>query len=322
MSSTLATSGHLGPYRLEGVLGTGATGVVFRATDERLGRRVALKVLVAASGAGHEQDRDRLRQEASLASQVVHPTVVTIFAREDIAGHAVIAMELVEGETLAARLARGERWPPAAAAALLTEVSAGVAAAHALGVLHRDLAPANVMLSPDGRVKVLDFGIAAAARSIGRDGRAPGTAAYVAPELMRGAVPTAAADVWSLGVLFAELVQGEPPFGRGAASDVAMAVSARAATVLAPGGELARACGPWWPVIRASLDPDPAVRPPTAGVFGQALVGVAGRRSGDLPPMVAAGVRRRTPREQQLRLAWAALVLLTVSSMALLWWWW
>ncbi len=209
----------LSHFRIEGELGRGGMGIVYEATDLRLGRRVALKVLRPdAKGMGSaEEAMAELEREARLAAAVSHPNLVTIFTFERVGQDALIAMELLQGYTLADRLRSGWRASVPEATWLMSEIATGVAAAHAAGIMHLDLKPGNVMILPDNRIKVLDFGIARMARTVGgpgEKGRGPirGTPAYMAPEQLRGEALTPAADVWSLGAIAVHLLTGARPY--------------------------------------------------------------------------------------------------------------
>ena len=214
----------VGRYRVLEPLGAGATGEVYRAEDMALGRHVALKVLLPTAGeAGRLQ---RLEQEARAASALNHPNILTIHEIGLTSGIHFIATELVTGETLRERLARGIV-PLAEAANIVVQVAGGLRAAHDAGVIHRDIKPENLMVRPDGVVKILDFGLAgphlstasgidshaeAAAAAIG------GTLGYMSPEQARGEPLDARSDLFSLGVVLYEMVNGTLPHERGSAS--------------------------------------------------------------------------------------------------------
>jgi TolB-like protein/Tfp pilus assembly protein PilF/predicted Ser/Thr protein kinase len=202
----------LGPYRLLRRLGQGGMGVVWLAHDPRLDRPVALKVLPAPVGAS-EAARRRLTQEAQAASALDHPNIATIYdIGETPDGRAFVAMAYYDGESLRERLTRGPLHP-GEALRLLIQIAEGLAAAHAAGIVHRDIKPGNVMLTREGLAKIVDFGIAkVAGRSSGGLGETAGTISYMSPEQTRGGQVDARADVWACGVLLHELLAGERPF--------------------------------------------------------------------------------------------------------------
>ena len=211
----LPTGSVLSHFRVERELGRGGMGIVYEATDLRLGRRVALKVIRPDLGdtGGNEAALHQLAREAQLAAAVSHPNLVTIYTFEREGGQALIAMELLAGQNLGERLRSGWRPGHAEAGWLLGEIAAGVAAAHAAGIVHLDLKPANVMVLPDGRVKVLDFGIARSVRQRSeRAGPKVGTPAYMAPEQLRGGPVSPAADVWAIGAIGVTLLTGARPY--------------------------------------------------------------------------------------------------------------
>jgi serine/threonine-protein kinase len=211
-----------GRYRLIDELGHGGMARVWRAFDDVLGRLVAVKLL-SPSLTGDREFLDRFRVEARAAARLAHPNIASVFdyGEWDLpAGErmACIVMELLEGESLAARLRRG-RLPWAEAVAAGAQVARALAAAHRRGVVHRDVKPANVVLTAAG-AKVLDFGIAGMTGELSAtSGGVMGTAHYVAPELLRGGEVTPAADVYGLGVLLFESLTGTLPGQPGARLD-------------------------------------------------------------------------------------------------------
>ncbi|MGV9213969.1 WD40 repeat domain-containing serine/threonine protein kinase [Micromonospora sp. RB23] len=210
-----------GRYRLESVLGRGGMGVVWRATDELIGRVVAVKEVRAPAGLTGE-DRllfgERALREARTAGQINHPAVVAIHDLVPASGDdeaAYIVTELVDAPTLADLLDQEGPLPPARATAIAVRMLDALDAAHSVGVVHRDVKPSNIIVLPGDGVKLLDFGIAQAAGDarLTRHGMM-GSTGYLAPELFHGSDPTPAADLWSAGVTLAQAVTGELPFER------------------------------------------------------------------------------------------------------------
>ena len=202
-------------YRILSHIGAGGMGTVYLAEDLNLRRKVALKFLAPAAGSNPEAAA-RLLREARAASALDHPHISTIYEVGESGGQPFIAMAYYEGETLAARLARGPL-PIADAARILSQIADALAAAHAAGIVHRDLKPSNLMLTPAGQVKVLDFGIAKiemgeTSTQLTRTGSTVGTAAYMSPEQAEGEAADARADLWSLGVVAYEMLTGRTPF--------------------------------------------------------------------------------------------------------------
>lgn len=209
-------------YTVAEKLGAGGMGVVYRATDGRLERDVALKVLPAAA-LGDPAARERLLREARTASRLNHAHICTVHEVGEAKGLAYIAMEHVEGRTLS-ELLRQQPLPPAQVLRYATQIADALSHAHGRDVVHRDLKPANVLVTADGRTKVLDFGLAkhmpeaassAFARgdtSITLPGTIAGTLAYMSPEHLRGGAADRRSDVWSFGVMLHEMLAGERPF--------------------------------------------------------------------------------------------------------------
>jgi eukaryotic-like serine/threonine-protein kinase len=204
-------------YRIHDQVGHGGMGAVYRAEHLALGNTVAVKVLRASHGAHADMVR-RFQREAVAASQIRHPGIVEVtdFGRTPD-GRFYLAMELVEGETLARRLARLGPFPPAEAMSLVRELARALGAAHARGIYHRDIKPENVLLAPDGSTKLADFGIARLTEGP-RDARETaagvifGTPHYMSPEQAAGQRQDGRCDVYALGVLLFELLTGAPPY--------------------------------------------------------------------------------------------------------------
>lgn len=253
-----------GRYRVVGQLGRGGMGVVWRAVDEVLGREVAVKELRTyndADGPELEDLRLRMQREARAAARVRHPGVVAVHDVGEVEGRPLIVMELVEGPSLDQVLRKSGPLDPREAAGIGAKVMDALAAAHRVGVLHRDVKPGNILLDRSGRVLLTDFGIATmedpgdgAATSLTRTGHLVGSLDYMAPERAQGADPGAASDVWALGATLYAAVEGAAPFRR------TSTFSTLTAIVGEPLPEPQRA-GPLAPVLRRLLDKRPEARP-------------------------------------------------------------
>ncbi|PWT92997.1 MAG: hypothetical protein C5B55_05320 [Blastocatellia bacterium] len=211
---------NIGPYQIVRSIGAGGMGHVYLAVDGRLKRRVAVKLLSFYDASEGERLR-RFRQEALTASALNHPNILTIYEVGEFEGNNFIVTEFVEGETILNRLQSGPI-PLDTSIEIATQVASALAAAHQAGIVHRDVKPANIMVRPDGLVKVLDFGIAKYAQPDGGEqqvdtlltnpGSVVGTAAYMSPEQARGYPVDPRTDIWSLGVVLYEMVTGQRPF--------------------------------------------------------------------------------------------------------------
>jgi serine/threonine-protein kinase len=270
----LAPGRIVGRYRIVSSLGAGGMGEVYLAEDTALGRKVALKLLPASFTVEPDRVR-RFEREARAASSPNHPNVCTIYeVGEAEDGRRYIVMEHVEGVTLRRRLSAG-RMEVAEVLDVALQTASGLSAAHAAGVVHRDVKPENVMLRPDGIVKVLDFGLAkltgpqpaasSAAPSHPRvqteTGVVLGTATYMSPEQARGLETDARTDVWSLGVVLYEMTAGRAPFGGATNSDVIVSILESEPPALPRDGE---APAELWRVISKALRKDKAERYQTA----------------------------------------------------------
>ncbi|MGM0358266.1 serine/threonine-protein kinase, partial [Streptomyces sp. ECR3] len=248
-----------GRYRLRNRLGRGGMGVVWRATDELLGRDVAVKELPFDGSLSAEEARarrDRTLREARAVAQLHHPHIIVVHDVVDDDERPYIVMELIDGGSLADRIAAEGPLDVREAARLGVDLLGALSRAHEAGVLHRDLKPANVLLeSGTGRVVLTDFGIAqvAGASTLTETGSFVGSPEYTAPERMSGARTGPESDLWSLGALLCAALSGESPFRRDSVGEVLHAV------VLDEIRPPERA-GPLLPVVRGLLDRDPERR--------------------------------------------------------------
>ncbi len=232
---TVGPGSRLGGYEITAKLGEGGMGEVYRATDTKLKREVAIKVLPAE----FTEDKERLarfEREAQLLAQLHHPNIASIFGLEESDGTRALVMELVEGPTLADRLEAGPL-PLAESLSIARQIAEALEEAHEKGIVHRDLKPQNIKASIDGKVKVLDFGLAKAMDPAGERRRVPGsasqlaksptltfgatqmgmilgTAAYMAPEQAAGKSVDRRADIWAFGVVLWEMLDGQAPVRR------------------------------------------------------------------------------------------------------------
>ncbi|HTO96276.1 MAG TPA: protein kinase [Myxococcales bacterium] len=228
--SSLSSEPYAGRYRIERELGRGGMGRVVRALDLKLGRAVALKVL--SPGNRDEQRRLRFEQEARAAGALDHPNILAVHDIGEHEGEPYIVTELLEGETLRAAIARGPL-PPAEAQEIAAQLASALAAAHAKGIVHRDLKPDNLFLTREGRLKVLDFGIAKLLEAPAPAGDAAvhtaagalmGTPGYMSPEQITGQPADARSDIFSCGVVFHEMLCGRAPFARPSTLETAFAI--------------------------------------------------------------------------------------------------
>jgi len=203
---------RIGKYEVECVVGEGSMGVVYRATDPQINRRVAIKVMSDAVA----QDtalRDRFLREAQTAGSLQHPNVVTIYDFGEVDDHLFIAMEYVEGNDLADLLSKNVAIPIIEALDLIVGLLNGLAYAHKRGIIHRDIKPANVRVDTEGKARLMDFGVAHLASSdMTSTGMLLGTPAYMAPEQITGGSVTAETDIFSVGAVLYELLAGRRPF--------------------------------------------------------------------------------------------------------------
>ena len=296
----------LGGYRLEGLLGRGGAAEVYRAYQPALERYVALKVL-PEEAARQPQFKARFRTEARTVAALRHPHILVVYDWGEEHGVAFLACELVEGGSLAERV--GDPLSPAECLGLLRPLASALDYAHAQGLVHRDVKPANILLRSDGTPVLSDFGLA------GMLGRAPkgvplwGTPAYLAPECWEEVPVSPAADVYSLAVVAFELLTGTLPF-TGATPEAVLAAQRRSRV------PSLRQRNPALPaavqaVMDRGLSPDPARRPAAAGTFVAQLAAALG----ESPPTMALPRPRRTPSRRRLALA-AAVAIIAAGAMA------
>ena len=286
-----ALKGMVPGHEILRLIGRGGMGAVYEARQTDLDRRVAIKLLPPELGADMAF-AERFRREAQLLARLRHPNILSVFGfGQSTAGHLYFAMELVEGGDLGALLKRGPL-PPGEALRLVKEICAALEAAHAEGVVHRDVKPSNILLAADGTVKVADFGIAVSggqpAERLTRTGVAVGTFEYAAPEQAAGTAVEPRSDLYSVGVLCYELLTGRLPRG-----------------IFDPPSKVNAAVSPALdPVVHTAMQSDPDRRYQTAADFHQAIT----RSETALP------LHRRRPR---LMVAGVCLVLLTGIGLVL-----
>ncbi|HVO78769.1 MAG TPA: serine/threonine-protein kinase, partial [Candidatus Bathyarchaeia archaeon] len=232
----LATGNRLGPYEIMSPLGAGGMGEVYRAHDSRLDRTVAIKILPSSFAA--DQDRlQRFAQEARATAALNHPNILSIFDIGEDNGTTYVVSELLEGETLRARLQKAPI-PLRKAINYALQIAHGLAAAHEKGIVHRDLKPENLFLTNDDRVKILDFGLAKMVRQPGAGvisdamtvqvateaGMVMGTVGYMSPEQVRGKPALPESDIFAFGAVLYEMVSGKRAFHRDSAADTMSAI--------------------------------------------------------------------------------------------------
>ena len=258
-----------GRFRIVALLGRGGMGQVYRAHDLELGQPVALKFLTAFGS--DDRARARLRSEVRLARQISHPNVCRVYNIGEADGDLYLSMEYVNGEDLAALLKRIGRLPVDKGVEIARKLCAGLAAAHAKGVLHRDLKPGNIMIDARGDVRIMDFGLAAIAAELEAPDVRSGTPAYMAPEQLSGREVTRQSDIYALGLVMYKLLTGRPPF---AGKDVQELLRQRESHPAATPSTLIPDLGPVVErTILRCLEPDPKMRPASALDVAAALPG-------------------------------------------------
>jgi serine/threonine protein kinase len=329
---TLAAGSRFGPYVILGPIGSGGMGEVYRARDPRLDREVAVKVL-ADDVAGHPDRLRRFEEEARAVAALNHPGLLAVFDVGTKAGRPYIVSELLEGETLRQVLSRGPL-PLREALELARQVAAALSAAHEKGVVHRDLKPDNLFLTRDGRMKILDFGLArrggpaepgevdpeARTATGTRPGTVLGTVGYMSPEQVRGEAVDLRADIFAFGCVLYEMLSGRRAF-KGATAAETMTAILKEEPPPALSGE--RPLPPTLErVLRHCLEKSPERRFHSAHDLALALDAVSTASAADTPPGTSA---RAIPRWlRRLSITGLAMPLLATASwlawQGLFWW--
>ena len=302
-------------------------GEVYRARDTRLHREVALKLL-PVSVSGDPERLARFNREAQLLASLNHPHIAAIYGVEEQPGRAALVLELVEGPTLADRIARGPI-PLDEAVAIALQVAGALEAAHEQGIIHRDLKPANIKLRPDGTVKVLDFGLAKADSGVASQadivasptftahataaGLILGTAAYMAPEQARGRVVDRRADIWAFGIVFFEMLSGTRPFsGETISETLAATIKDEPSWTALPGGLPSRVRE----LLKRTLEKDPRRR---LRDIGDARLTLEDVQSGAGQTDAATNAKPESRATLQRLLPWALTAVATLAAVALGW---
>jgi eukaryotic-like serine/threonine-protein kinase len=321
----LAAGTTLGRFRILGPLGTGGMGEVYRANDSRLAREVAIKV-VRTDFTGDPGRFQRFEQEARAAGALNHPNVCTIFDVGTHEGAPFVVMELLEGVSLRSQLREGAL-PLRKSLEYAAQAARGLAAAHEKGIVHRDLKPENLFLTRDGRLKVLDFGLAKlmrpeipvyegatmAATTATVNGAILGTSGYMAPEQLRGQQVDARADIFALGVVVYEMVSGGRPFSGGSFAETSAAVlNAEPAPLSSSHGAVPSALDA---LVRHCLEKEPAQRFQSAADLAFALESLAVRETATPPLALPTFPLRKRRLRGAMLLAVLAGALLAIPAM-------
>ncbi len=319
LSRFLPGTSFAGRYRIVEMLGQGATGEVYRADDLHLGQPVALKFLPEHL-AGDPAARARVRNEVRVARQVTHPSVCRVFDIGEADGHTFISMEYVDGEDLRSVLRRLGRPSREKALEIARQLCAGLAAAHEIGVLHRDLKSANVMIDGRGRARITDFGLASFAHEREGQGMA-GTPTYMAPELFSGAPSSTRTDIYSLGAVLYELFTGRAAYLAQSVGEL------RRLQLAGPPPSPSQLVPHMDPVvdelILRCLHPDPSERPPSALAVAAVLPGgdpvATALAAGETPsPEMVAAAGGESPMPRSVAIATFAAILAGMLVIALL----
>jgi serine/threonine-protein kinase len=322
----LIPGARLGGYEIVSVLGAGGMGEVYRARDSKLGREVAIKVILDVFAA--DPDRvARFGREAKVLASLNHPHIAALYGMEQSGGQHFLVMELVEGQTLADRLGRGPM-PLEETLAIAVQIADALEAAHEKGIVHRDLKPANVKVTPDDKVKVLDFGLAKAVETEASSQNAAnsptlsmmasqagiilGTAAYMSPEQAKGFPADHRSDIFSFGSLLFEMLTGRQPFQGDTAPEVLASVLVREADI----SRLPKDLNPRIAeLVRRCLEKHPKRRWQAVGDVRAELEAIAAApRTG--PSSAAGGQPPRPPWRRAMPVAIAALIVGSLAAVA------
>src|SRR5712691_13141300 len=286
----LAAGSRLGPYEVVSPLGAGAMGEVYRARDPRLGREVAVKV-ISSDEAGRADRQRRFEQEARAVAALSHPNILAVYDVGSHGGTSYVVFELLDGQTLLLRLGRGPV-PVRKATEYGVQICQGLAAAHARGIVHRDLKPQNLFLTRDGRLKILDFGLAKLSESPEREqelqraqagtatesGMLLGTVGYMSPEQARGKPADARSDLFAVGAIVYEMLSGRRAFDGATPADLLSAIlTSEPPEIAAKNGAVPAVLER---VVRRCLEKDPEERFQSARDVAFALEAVSGPSTG------------------------------------------
>nr|WP_042178223.1 serine/threonine-protein kinase [Kibdelosporangium sp. MJ126-NF4]CEL13055.1 putative serine/threonine protein kinase [Kibdelosporangium sp. MJ126-NF4]CTQ98742.1 putative serine/threonine protein kinase [Kibdelosporangium sp. MJ126-NF4] len=298
-----------GRYRLIDMVGSGGMGVVWRAHDERLTRTVAVK-LVAFDAAVNPRADERVLREARLAARIQHPNAIQVHDVVEHDARPCLVMEYLPSNTLAAVLADRGTLPADEVARIGAQIASALAVAHAAGILHRDVKPDNVLIAPDGTVKITDFGISRLVGDATRTevGLIVGTPAYLAPEVASGHRAEYASDVFSLGATLYAASEGEPPFGN---DDNSIAVLRRAAS-----GEITppRRSGTLGPLLLWLLRANPGDRP--SMVEAQEYLATGKQPPRSRPRVTTVAIQARKPPRRRTLVTAIAILVVTLGLVA------
>jgi hypothetical protein len=315
---TLTSGSKLGPYEIQSSIGAGGMGEVYRARDTRLGREVALKILPESFA----RDADRLRrfeQEARAVAALNHPNILAIHDIGEQGGVPFIVSELLEGNTLRAELEQGPL-SPRKAADYGVQIAQGLAAAHNKNVVHRDLKPENIFVTKEGRIKILDFGLAKVSSTVGsaesagltltssptEAGVVMGTAGYMAPEQVRGSAVDSRTDIFAFGAVLYEMLSGRRAFHRDTAAETMTAILKEDPPEIS---EMAHPVSPGLErIVRRCLEKQPEQRFQSAKDLAFALEALTGTSSRTAPQTAIKG-RLGTSR-------WVAIAIVALLGLA------